>query len=150
MKVKVKKMHPDAVLPTKVARDGGDDFCFDVTAVAVEEVAPHFFKYDIGLAFEIERPFDMEDMDLSIDIRPRSSIWKTGMRFCNCTGTVDEGYRNSISLIFEHTRLEMPKYEVGDRVGQIKIGIAPKVTFEWADELSESSRGLKGYGSTGR
>lgn len=41
-------------------------------------------------------------------------------------------------------------YKVGDRVAQIVIVPYPKVTFEEADELSESERGTGGHGSTGR
>jgi dUTP pyrophosphatase len=41
-------------------------------------------------------------------------------------------------------------YVVGDRVGQIIIMPYPNITFEETDELSETERGIGGYGSTGK
>jgi dUTP pyrophosphatase len=44
----------------------------------------------------------------------------------------------------------MPKYEVGDRIGQIKIGTTYPIEFVEVDELSDTERGDGGYGSTGK
>lgn len=44
----------------------------------------------------------------------------------------------------------MPRYKVGDRIGQIKLGRALPMEFEEVDELSDTERGDGGYGSTGR
>lgn len=52
MKVKVKKLNENAVIPFKTYEK---DFCYDVVAVSEEEVAPNVWKYGIGLAFEIDR-----------------------------------------------------------------------------------------------
>lgn len=167
MKVKFKRFHKDAKIPTK-AYSG--DFCFDVYAVTEEEVAPNVWKYGLGFGLQIERgdedvilceigsfkasifsiDFKKSPINLSIDLRPRSSVWKTGMVLSNCTGTVDEGYTNEISAVFYHVLPDMPRYKVGDRVGQIKIGCAFPITFEEVNELDERERGLKGYGSSGK
>ena len=92
MKVRVLKIHSNAVLPKKAYPN---DFCYDVIAVNEEEVAPNVWKYGLGLAFQIERDTEtmvintcyhggkemihMTKMDfrnspinLSIDLRPRS------------------------------------------------------------------------------
>lgn len=147
MRIKVKKLHDDAVLPKKAH---GSDFCFDVVATSVKEIAPHIYQYGIGLAFEIVRPHDMDNSNLSIDVRPRSSCFKNGMMMINSIGTVDEDYRGEVKLTFWHFRPEFPRYEVGNRIGQIKVGIAPKAHFEWAEELSDTERGTGGHGSTGK
>ena len=81
------------------------DFCYDVVATSCEEVAPNVYKYGIGLSFQIERGLEPIEEDernffkvlrmansplrLSIDFRPRSSVWKTGMVLANCIGTVN-------------------------------------------------------------
>lgn len=163
MKVKIKKLHPDAVVPYKTYED---DFCYDIVAVSCEEIAPNIYKYGLGLAFEIDKKKEMpvqinmllENMELktaftqlilSLDFRPRSSVWKTGMVLSNCEGTVDELYRGEVSAVFYHVFPDMPKYEIGDRIGQMKLGFTLPIEFEEVAELSESERGARGYGSTG-
>lgn len=153
MKVKVKKLDERAVMPFK---KHDSDYCWDLTAIDVEEIAPNVYKYHTGLAFEIVRTSKMDEFDvhcndqISIDGRPRSSIYKTGMVLANCEPTIDENYRGEVQMIFYHVFPNMPKYEVGDRICQIKIGISPKIEFEEVDELSDTDRGEGGFGFTGK
>lgn len=159
MKVKLKKINEDAQLP-KQANFG--DFCYDVWAVSEEEIVPNVWRYGLGFKVEIERdmPYcafsifpseNFKDYNLSIDFRPRSSIWKTGMVLSNSVGTIDEFYRGEIKAVFYHVMPNMPRYRVGDKIGQIKIGMSPKVTFEFVDEINENTeRGEGGFGSTGK
>ena len=110
MIVKFKRFHKDAKIPTQ-AYD--KDFCVDLYAVSEEEIAPNVWKYGFGFGLQIERDkeiiekgisdsdksyaliggkeirFDNSPIKLSIDIRPRSSVWKTGMVLSNCAGTVN-------------------------------------------------------------
>lgn len=171
MLVKFKRYNENAVIPQK-AYD--KDFCYDLVAVSEEEIVPNVWKYGFGFGLQIER--DMEvvsvgeryecmsgyrnpDMrfnmstcpfNLSIDIRPRSSVWKTGMVLSNGTGTVDENYTGEISAVFYHVNKDLPRYRVGDRVAQAKIGITFPVEFREVDELQKTDRNNKGYGSTGQ
>lgn len=147
MKIKIKKLHKDAVIPFKSHKE---DFCYDCVAVSEEEVAPGVWKYGLGIAFEIVRPPYVENTTLSIDARPRSSVWKTGMVLSNCEGTIDEGYRGEVSAVFYHVMPNLPRYKVGDRVVQIKLGISDSIEFEETDELTDTVRGKGGYGSTGK
>ena len=167
MKIKIKKLNENAKTPVK---SKAGDFCYDVWATSCEEVAPNVYKYGIGLAFEIVRDneiieqynktscsetkcIDLKNSPicLDIDFRPRSSVWKTGMVLCNCEGTIDEGDRNQVFAFFYHVMPNMPKYEVGDRIGQIKIGFTTPIEFEIVDELDmDTERGLSGFGSTGK
>lgn len=164
MKVRFKRLYPDAVVPFKTYPE---DFCYDVVATSEQEIAPNVWKYGIGLAFEIQgKPDDLvvenefgkellripqgRDWNVSIDLRPRSSIYKTGMVLSNAVGTVDDLYRGEVSAIFYHVFTEMPRYRVGDRIGQIKLGFTLPIEFEEVDELGETARGDGGYGSTGR
>ena len=140
---------------------------YDVVATSEQEIAPNVWKYGIGLAFEIqEKPEDLvvenefgkellriqqdRKVNVSLDLRPRSSIWKTGMVLSNAVGTIDELYRGEVSAVFYHVFPGMPRYQVGDRIGQIKLGFTLPIEFEEVDELGRTLRGDGGYGSTGR
>lgn len=129
-----------------------EDFCYDVVATSCTEIAPNVYKYGIGLAFQIERVggLTVAPMKLSIDLRPRSSVWKTGMVLSNCTGTIDETYTGEVSAIFYHLFPDMPIYKVGERIGQIKIGLTYPIKFVEVDELDGTMRGAGGFGSTGK
>lgn len=106
IKIKLKKLHEDAKLPYK-AKEG--DFCYDVYAVSEEEVSPNVWRYGLGFAYEIERgtidigirqrvftvdpspvlDLNLSPMNIDIDFRPRSSVWKTGMVLSNSEGTFE-------------------------------------------------------------
>ena len=150
---KVKKLNKNAVIPFKAHES---DFCYDVVAVSEEEIAPNVWKYGLGLAFELGCESEVEAPSggktfscVSIDFRPRSSVWKTGMVLSNSTGTIDQDYRGEVSAVFYHVMPNMPRYKVGDKIGQIKFGYTLPMRFEVVNELSETERGDGGYGSTG-
>ena len=164
MLVRFKRLHPDAVVPFKKYPE---DFCYDVVATSEQEIAPNVWKYGIGLAFEIQgKPEDLvvenefgkellripqdRKVNVSLDLRPRSSIYKTGMVLSNSVGTIDELYRGEVSAVFYPVFTYMPRYRVGDRIGQIKLGFTLPIEFEEVEELGETARGDGGYGSTGR
>lgn len=170
MKVKFQRLHPMARIPSKAYPS---DFCYDCVAVSEEEIAPGVWKYGLGFALQIEREpetmivstschhgkvkdhytkmdFSRSPINLAIDARPRSSVWKTGMVLSNCTGTIDEAYTGEISAVFYHVKPEMPRYKVGDRIVQIKLGIAMPIEWEEVENLENTERGANGYGSSGR
>ena len=130
-----------------------DDFCYDCVATKCEEIAPRVYRYDLGLSFQIVddiKFLDRGDIILDIDGRARSSVWKTGMVLANCEATIDKGYTGKVYAVFYHVLDNMPKYEVGDRVCQIKIGATIPMNFIVVDEFDETSRGEGGFGSTGK
>jgi len=137
MKIKMKKLHPDAVIP-RYAKAG--DAGLDLTAVEIVADGS-LLTYKTGLAIEIP------DGYVGL-LFPRSSVYKTGQTLTNCVGVIDSGYRGEIMMKFSFSPQGL-EYEVGDRVGQLLIMPYPKVEFEEVNELSETSRGSGGYGSTG-
>ena len=129
------------------------DFCYDCVAVKCEQVAPRVYKYELGISLQIDDEnlkFLDGDIILDIDARPRSSVWKTGMILSNCEGTIDKNYTGIISAFFYHVLEDMPKYEVGDKVCQIKVGATVPMDFVVVDSLDKTDRGDGGFGSTGR
>jgi dUTP pyrophosphatase len=161
MNVRIKLLNDKAVVP---AKKYGSDFCYDVTATSCEEIAPDVYKYGTGLAFQIVRGqepleganpekwlnFQKSNIRLSIDARPRSSVWKTGLVLSNCEGTIDEDYRGEVSFVFYHVNKSLPIYKVGDRIGQIKLGLTLPIDFDLVCFLDDTERGDGAYGSTGK
>lgn len=150
MKVKIKKLHSDAVIPAYAkAGDAG----MDLTAVSRKFDVYGNIHYGTGLAFEIPEGY----VGL---IFPRSSICKEQLLLSNAVGVIDSGYRGEVSFKFKpslaynscecatsHPIHEI--YKVGDRIGQIIIMPYPQIEFEEVEELSETERGVEGYGSSG-
>ena len=137
MKIKVKKLHDDAVIP-KYAKSG--DAGMDLTAVDV--VADEgTITYKTGIAVEIPR------WHVGL-LFPRSSVYKTGQTLTNCVGVIDSGYRGEIMLKYTLSPYQRD-YDIGDRVGQLIIIPYPRIDFVEVEELTETDRGSGGYGSTG-
>ena len=138
--IKVKKLHPDAVIPA-YAKEG--DAAMDLTAVSEEWNEDNTVgTYDTGLAMEIPKGF----VGL---LFPRSSVFKTTLALANSVGVIDSGYRGPIKFKFRYLE-EGNVYEVGERVGQIMIMPVWVINFKEVDELSDSDRGEGGFGSTGK
>ena len=139
--MRFKKMHPDAVMPTKAhPTDAG----FDLTAVSVEEDRKrNIVTYHTGIAVEIPDGYVGY-------VFPRSSVYKHQLSLANCVGVIDSSYRGEILFKFRIVQPHISRYSVGDKIGQIIIEPYPEIEFEEADELSESDRGEGGFGSSGR
>src|SRR6056300_2025444 len=126
MQVKIKRLHPEAVVP-RYAKPG--DAGMDLTAVDVA-ADKGFLTYRTGLAIEIP------EGHVGL-LFPRSSIYKTGMTLSNCVGVIDSGYRGEVMLKFrDQHRDHSNAYDVGDRVGQLIIMPYPQVEFEEVENLS--------------
>lgn len=145
MKVKIKKLNPDAVIP-KYAKPG--DAAMDLYAVEIlhqfDSITGELTKtiIDSGLAFEIPEGF----VGL---VFPRSSVQSTGLRLTNSVGVIDSGYRGSVKAVFDILDNSLMSYEKGDRFAQIMIIPHPYIDFQEVDKLSETERGEGGFGSTG-
>lgn len=147
MEVKFKRLHPDARVPQKSHES---DFCYDCYAVTEEEIAPNVWRYGLGFALQMNRLNPYKTVQYSIDGRPRSSVWKTGMILANCTATIDESYTGEIMAVFYHIMPTMPRYKVGDKILQIKLNATESLDFIEVDELTKTERGDGGFGSTGK
>lgn len=141
MKLKIKKIHPDAVIPS-YAKTG--DAGMDLTAVKCT-MTRDVLTCHTGLSIEIPSGY----VGL---LYPRSSIHKKPLSLANSVGVIDSGYRGELMLKFKIARQSDTVYEMyktGDRIGQLIVMPYPKIEFEEVEELSETSRGEGGFGSTG-
>ena len=83
-------------------------------------------------------------------LMPRSSIAKTPLRLCNSIGLIDGGYRGEIMAAVDNIKTEDYTVEPNQRLFQLVAMNGAPITFEIVDELSDSSRGEGGFGSTGK
>lgn len=140
VKVKIKKLHPNAKMPT-YATDGSA--CFDLYAA---EACYHGLgereentRFKTGLAFEIPENHVML-------IYSRSGHgFKERSTLINSVGVIDSDYRGEVSVKMNKSI----KAGVGDRIAQAMIIPVESVSFELVDELTNTERGAGGFGSSG-
>ncbi len=97
-----------------------------------------------GLRVEIPAGFEMQ-------IRPRSGLaLKHGITLPNTPGTIDSDYRGPLGVLLVNLGIEPYVVHHGDRIAQAVI--APVVQAAWVltEALGETTRGVRGFGSTGR
>jgi len=138
MKVKIKKLHEDAVIPS-YAKHG--DAGMDLYSVRIDKDKYQNDVHYTGLAIEIPEGY----VGL---LFPRSSISKTSCALRNAVGVIDSGYRGEIMVKFG-CMSNLDCYRVGDRVAQLIIMPYPQIELEEVEELSDTDRGDGGFGSTG-
>lgn len=146
MKLKIKKLDPNAVIP-QYAKPG--DAGLDLVATSLTLDENNNLVYGTGLAIEIPTGY----VGL---LFPRSSNSKKDLILSNHVGVIDSGYRGEIifkyksSLCSSGQYITGKNYEVGDKVGQLILFPYPQVTIEEVEELTETERGTNGFGSTGK
>ena len=169
MEVKIKKLAPNAVIPTYATEDSAG---MDLTVTSWELDNYGNKVYHTGLAFEIPKGY-------AGFIFPRSSNAKKNLWLTNSVGIIDADYRGEVTLKYKTTLRALrdfkiwlkvwfkkkitekdtvnitnvwdnEDYQVGDKCGQIVIMPFPQIEFKEVKELSKTERGAGGYGSTGK
>lgn len=159
LKVKVKKLHPDAKLPT-YATDGSA--CFDLYAFGLSweedksvDWTITLYPFDLPIVFETGLIFEIPENHVMLIYSRSGHGFKYDVRLSNCVGVIDSDFRDQpqIKLIRDEVDegednkpLIIKKY---DRIAQAMIIPYPKVEFEEVEELTKTGRGLGGLGSTG-
>ena len=80
---------------------------------------------------------------------PRSSISKTPLRMANSIGLIDAGYRGEIMAVCDNIKDYDFSIKKGDRLFQLVSPDLSDIKFTIVDELSDTTRGTGGFGSTG-
>ena len=141
MKIKIKKLHDDIVIPKKMT-EGSAAFDLHIPmAIIIPPRTP--MVINMGFEVEIESGYCMK-------ILPRSGLaLKKSITVLNSPGLIDEDYRNPIGVIlYNHSDKEV-FFNKGDRIAQARIEKNIEVEFEEVEELSETDR-KGGFGSTGK
>lgn len=145
MNVKIKKIDSEAKVPVYGSKGAA---CFDLYAANIIDVTDdndeRTVTYGTGLQFEVPEGHVMM-------VYSRSGHgFKHGITLANSTGVIDADYRGEVCVKLRkngHDIHGMPC--VGERIAQAMIIPVQQVTFEEADELSDTERGEGGFGSTG-
>ncbi|WP_053970729.1 dUTP diphosphatase [Mangrovimonas sp. ST2L15] len=96
-----------------------------------------------GLFMELPVGFEAQ-------VRPRSGLAaKKGITVLNAPGTIDADYRGEIGVILVNLSNEDFTIENGERIAQLVIAKHERAEWVEVDDLSETSRGAGGFGSTG-
>lgn len=155
MKIKIKKTHPDAIVPEYQSTGAA---CFDLHAIGPKSPMDDGLtvrhndpvKIRTGLAFEI--PADHVMLVFS-----RSGHgFNNDVRLANCTGVIDSDYRGEVMVKLTndavgagHLGEQALRLRSGDRIAQALVLPIERVEFDLVDELSTTERGAGGLGSTG-
>lgn len=142
MTLKVKRLAPHATLPAYArANDAGLDLC-----AATDLDLPPGETRLVPTGIAIELPPDTE-----AQVRPRSGLALAhNVTVLNTPGTIDEGYRGEVGVILINHGRQPLHITAGMRIAQLVIQRRWHVEVVEADELSSTSRGSGGFGSTGR
>ena len=142
--VKVKKLNPNAILPTygSAQAAGADLYACLEEAVTIEP--QETFWVPTGIALEVPR-------GCAGLIYARSSMGaKRGLAPANKVGVIDSDYRGEIRVVlFNHSK-ETQTVSPGERVAQLLITPVITPVYEEAEDLSDTTRGTGGFGSTGK
>ena len=144
MQVKIKKLHPDAIVPQYATAGAA---CFDLHARIDHTHAyvhqDESFIFDTGLAFEIPQDHVMLVFSRS------GHGFKNDVRLANCVGVIDADYRGEVKVKLKSDGNQLI-VKHGDRIAQAMILPVHQVQFEVVNELSDTTRGEGGFGSTGK
>jgi dUTP pyrophosphatase len=141
MRLNVKKLTPDAVLP-QYAHPG--DAGVDVFSNEHVVLNPGDYRVvKTGIAIELPPGTEAQ-------VRPRSGLAaKHGLSVLNTPGTIDEGYRGEVGVILIHHGREPFTVEKGMKIAQMVVKPVIRVEVNEIETLSDTSRGAGGFGSTG-
>ena len=138
--VRVKKLHPDALLPEYQSAGAA---CFDLHTTHADDIAANGATvFHTGLAFEIPEGHVMLVFSRS------GHGFKAGVRLANCVGVIDSDYRGEVMVKLTSDGGEL-HVSAGDRIAQAMIVPVPRVRLEWTEQLGDTVRGHGGMGSTG-
>ncbi len=144
MKIAVKKLSPNAVLPTygSAGAAAADLYACLEAPVVIGPGETVFIP--TGLAMEI--PAGCAGL-----IYARSSMGaKRGLAPANKVGVVDSDYRGEVKVVLLNHSAAVQTVGPGERIAQLIITPVLTPAYEEAEELSDTDRGGGGFGSTGK
>lgn len=144
MQIKINKLHPTASIP-QYAHGAAEDAGMDLVALEDATLYPGTpMAIATGLAIELPAGYEAQ-------IRSRSGLaFKHNVVVANSPGTIDPGYRGEIKVILVNNQQgTVYSVKAGDRIAQMVVAKYEAVEFVRGD-LTESTRGTGGCGSTGK
>lgn len=144
MNINIKKLNPNAIIPTRGSEYAAGYDLYACSEIAID-IAPHStVKVGTGLAVEIPHGYFGA-------IFARSGLaTKRGLRPANCVGACDEDYRGEYIVALHNDTDEFMSIEPHERIAQLIVMPYLSVEFNEVNELSDTERGSGGFGSTGK
>ena len=142
--VRVKKLHPNAKLPTYGSPEAAGADLYACLDEAVTIQPGEVYWVPTGIALEV--PNGCAGL-----VYARSSMGaKRGLAPANKVGVVDSDYRGEIKVVLLNHSKQPQILEPGERVAQFVITPVLTPVYEETEDLSDTSRGIGGFGSTGK
>jgi dUTP pyrophosphatase len=141
IELRVVRLRPEAALPAQ-AYPG--DAGLDLAACERVELAPgERAVVPTGIAVAVPAGY-------AGFVQPRSGLAaRAGITIVNSPGLIDPGYRGELEVVLLNTDRERTFVaEPGDRIAQLVVVPVPAVEVVEAEELDESERGVRGFGSS--
>lgn len=141
MKINIKKLEPEAIIPTK-----GSDAAAGVDLYAPRALVIHPGSNGVintGLAIEIP------DGYFGAIFARSGMATRKGLRPANCVGVIDSDYRGEIIVVLHNDTDIIRPVQEGDRIAQLIILPYEKIEFSEVEELTDTERADGGFGSTG-
>jgi dUTP pyrophosphatase len=142
VRIKVRKLHAEAQLPRYAHTGPFGDLAADLYAVAGASLAA---GATLPVATGIAMEFPATHGAL---VEDRSGLAVRGVT--TLAGVIDPGYRGEIKVVMTNLSAAAVEIKAGDRIAQLRIVRRIEAQFEEVSELVEASRGVAGFGSTGR
>lgn len=144
MKIEIKKLRENAVIPTRGSAQAAGYDLYAAIDEAVTIKAHTTEKIGTGLAIAVPDGYFGA-------IFARSGLAaKQGLRPANCVGVADSDYRGEYIVALHNDTDSDKVIEPHERIAQLVVMPYLSVEFEETDTLSETARGEGGFGSTGR
>ena len=142
-KIQIKKLSNSVLIPKyETGGSSGMDIAAHITDNIIINPGDKALV-STGFAMAIPRGYE-------IQIRPRSGLAaKKNITVLNTPGTIDADYRGEIKVILINLGKEKFVIENNDRIAQMVVCPVIQVNLEEVKELSDTERGLGGFGSTG-
>lgn len=142
--VRVKKLHPNAKLPTYGSPEAAGADLYACLEEAVTIQPGEVYWVPTGIALEVPK-------GCAGLVYARSSMGaKRGLAPANKVGVVDSDYRGEIKVVLLNHSKQPQILEPGERVAQFVITPVLNPSYEETEDLSDTSRGIGGFGSTGK
>ena len=142
--VRVKKLHPNAKLPTYGSPEAAGADLYACLEEAVTIQPGEVYWVPTGIALEVPK-------GCAGLVYARSSMGaKRGLAPANKVGVVDSDYRGEIKVVLLNHSNQPQTLEPGERVAQFVITPVLTPAYEETEDLSDTSRGIGGFGSTGK
>lgn len=140
----VKKLHPNAKLPTYGSAEAAGADLYACLEETVTIQPGEVFWVPTGIALEVPK-------GCAGLVYARSSLGvKRGLAPANKVGVVDSDYRGEIKVVLlNHSKIPQT-LEPGERVAQFIITPVLTPTYEEVEDLTDTQRGIGGFGSTGK